>query len=41
MRLSNWEARMMYMKTMDSEKATRNSPRVRSISLPRPETAVE
>ncbi len=39
-RFSNWEARIMYMKTIDRAKAQTNSPNVRSSSRPRPETRV-
>src|SRR3990172_5885108 len=38
-RFSNWAARIMYMNTIDSAKAERNSPNVRSSSRPRPEAA--
>ena len=39
-RFSNWAARIMYMKTIESVKAQTNSPNVRSISRARPETFV-
>ena len=39
-RFSNWEARIMYMKTIERAKAQMNSPKVRSSSRPRPETRV-
>ena len=40
-RLSNCEARIMYMKMTDSRNAQRNSRNVRSSSRARPATAVE
>ena len=39
-RLSNCDARIMYMKMIDSRNAQRNSLNVRSSSRPRPVTAV-
>ena len=39
-RLSNWEARIMYMKISDRMKAQMNSTKVFSNSLPRPATFV-
>ena len=39
-RLSNWDARIMYMKITASRNTQRNSTKVRSNSRARPETAV-
>ena len=39
-RLSNCDARIMYMKTTASRKTQRNSTKVRSNSAARPDTAV-
>ena len=40
-RLSNCEARIMYMNAIESRNASANSAKVRSISRPRPSTVTE